>query len=242
LKSVLATRRTPLGGATDGEARLSNLHEAKARKWFDVWAESWTFRRLRPWLRYVQRQVLDRIDWSQVTAVLDVACGTGWATMEAARSMQGVDAGMACGCDISTGMLAWRTNEEEGDAEAYFSAASAQALPFRGDSFDIVICTAAFHHFPAPLAALQELKRVLRSGGTLLLADSCRDQSVGTSVWDRLHRWFEPGHVKYYSREELVGLLDAAGFSDLEVTRLVPPFWQTKKLSRHVALFRATSS
>jgi hypothetical protein len=60
-------------------------------------------------------------------------------------------------------------------------------------------------------------------------------------VWDRLHRWFEPGHVKYYSRDELVELVGAAGFSNLEVTKLVPPFWQTKKLSRHVVLFRATS-
>lgn len=156
--------------------------------------------------------------------------------------MEGTGAGVACGCDISTGMLARRSREQNGDAQAYFSAASAQALPFRGDSFDIVICTAAFHHFPAPLAALQEVKRVLRSGGTLLIADSCRDQSVGTSVWDRLHRWFEPGHVKYYSRDELVGLLNEAGFSDLEVTKLVPPFWQTKKLSRHVAVFRGTAS
>lgn len=221
---------------------MSNQHEAKARKWFDVWADSWTFRRLGPWLRYVQRQVLDRVDWQEASAVLDVACGSGWATMEAARSIEGTDAGMACGCDISTGMLARRPSEQEGAPRAHFSAASAQALPFRSDSFDIVICTAAFHHFPSPLEALHELKRVLRSGGKLLIADSCRDQSVGAAVWNRLHRWFEPGHVKYYSRDELLGLLGAAGFSNLEVTRLVPPFWQTKKLSRHVALFRATSS
>lgn len=221
---------------------MSNSHEAKVQKWFDIWAESWAFRRLRPWLRYVQRQVLETIDWHQVTAVLDVACGSGWATMQAARSMEGTDGGIACGCDISTGMLARHSYEQDGDSQACFAAASAQVLPFRGGSFDIVICTAAFHHFPAPLVALEEVKRVLRPGGTLLLADSCRDQSVGASLWDRLHRWFEPGHIKYYSRDELVGLLDAAGFSEPEVTKLVPPFWQTKKLSRHVALFRATSS
>ena len=220
---------------------MSNQPEAKARKWFDVWADSWTFRRLGPWLRYVQRQVLDRIDWSEATAVLDVACGSGWATMEAARAMPATDEGVVCGCDLSTGMLARRTSGQEGDAEARFAAASAQALPFHTDSFDIVFCTAAFHHFAAPLEALHELKRVLRAGGTLLLADSCRDQSLGANVWDRLHRWFEPGHVKYYSRDELVELVGAAGFSNLEVTKLVPPFWQTKKLSRHVVLFRATS-
>jgi ubiquinone/menaquinone biosynthesis C-methylase UbiE len=184
---------------------------------------------------------LDRIDWSEATAVLDVACGSGWATMEAARAMPATDDGVVCGCDLSTGMLARRNSGQEGDAQACFAAASAQALPFHTDSFDIVFCTAAFHHFPAPLEALHELKRVLRAGGTLLLADSCRDQSLGANVWDRLHRWFEPGHVKYYSRDELVELVGAAGFSNLEVTKLVPPFWQTKKLSRHVVLFRATS-
>jgi ubiquinone/menaquinone biosynthesis C-methylase UbiE len=221
---------------------MSSVHEAKARERFDAWAGSSAFRRLRQWLEYVQRQVLDRIEWREVTAVLDVACGSGWATLEAARSMDAHRTGVACGCDISSGMLARRANHQARGARAIFAVASAQALPFRGDSFDIAICTAAFHHFPVPLTALREMKRVLRPGGTLLIADTCRDHSVGAWLWDRLHRWFEPSHVKYYHRNEFSELLDAAGFADQKVTELIPPLGQTKKLLRHVSLFRATAS
>ena len=62
-----------------------NAHETKARDKFDKWSNSSDFQQLRPWLAYVQRHVLDEIDWSRTTTVLDVACGSGWAVHEAAR-------------------------------------------------------------------------------------------------------------------------------------------------------------
>lgn len=147
--------------------------------------------------------------------------------------------GTAYGCDISTGMLAHGVREEVGDARVFFSVASAQVLPFSNDVFDVAICTAAFHHFPAPLSALREIKRVLRPGGKLLIADTCRDQSVGTWVWDRLHRWFEPGHVKYYRGDELLELMSAAGFAGEEMAELCPPYEQTRKVVRSISLFQA---
>lgn len=214
-------------------------HEAKARHRFDEWSESQTFQRLRPWLAYVQGHVLDMIDWSQATAVLDVACGSGWAVYESGLRLQANGGGLACGCDISEGMLRQRAASDAPVANAAFVAASAQSLPYRSDSFDAIICTAAFHHFPVPQEALQECRRVLRPGGKMLIADTCRDQSVGTWVWDRLHRWFEKGHVKYYRTDELLGLLRGAGFDGVELRELAPTYAQTKKLIRKVGIFSA---
>lgn len=223
------------------ETRLAHLHEAQARRRFDAWSDSKTFQRLGPWLRYVQRNVLDRIEWHQVTAFLDVACGSGWAAAQAGRLLEGTSRGIACGCDNSVGMLARSAGDQSGGTKPFLAGASAQALPYRGDTFEAVICTAAFHHFPAPVEALEELKRVLRSGGKLIITDPCRDQSLGTWIWDRLHRWFEPGHVAYYRSSEVRAFLDAAGFTQVHVIELHPPFWKTRKLFSRVALFLATA-
>ena len=221
-------------------ANTVSEHEAQARDRFDQWSKSQTFQRLRPWLAFVQSHVLDQIDWPRTTAVLDVACGSGWAVYEAAGRLRANQGGIACGCDISTGMLGKRTSSEsDGGATICFTAASAQSLPYAPGSFDAVFCTAAFHHFPVPEGALAEFRRILRAGGTLLIADSCRDQSPGTWVWDRLHRWFERGHVKYYRRQELLDLLEAAGFTQIELVELDPSYRETRKLVRKAALFSA---
>lgn len=216
-------------------------HETDAKDRFDRWSESGTYQRLRPWLAYVQGRVLDRIDWTRSRRILDAACGSGWAVHEAARRLPDAQGVLACGSDISRGML--RQQQREGGAapRAALLAASAQRLPYRSASFDAALCTAAFHHFPIPEEALAELRRVLRPGGLLLIADTCRDQSAGTWVWDRLHRWFEKGHVKYYRTDELRSLVRAAGFEAVEIADVRPAYADTRKLIGAFALLTATA-
>ncbi len=206
-------------------------HEREVRRRFEDWSESYTFRRLSPWLEFVQAKVLDQIDWSETKRVLDVACGSGWAVFEAARKLEGVGRSIACGCDISPGMLRQRGVGQARCAPNYFLLASAQALPYERNSFDVVLCTGAFHHFPDPKLALGEFRRVLRPGGIVLIAEGCRDQSFGIWVWDRLHRWFEKGHVKYYRTDELYALLRQSGFESVRAMDLKSTFGQTKNSS-----------
>lgn len=219
----------------------TTMHETDARNRFDDWSESSTFQRLRPWLAYVQKNILGELNLDRVTRVLDVACGSGWAVFEIARRINSRPNTMACGCDISEGMLRGRALEPHEFDGAYFLAASAQSLPFSNDCFDAVVCTAAFHHFPKPLEGLREFRRVLAPGGVVLIADTCRDQTVGTWVWDRFHRWFEKGHVKYYRTDEMLSLLTEGGLVQVRMRELRPSYAETKKLVRRTTLFRATS-
>jgi SAM-dependent methyltransferase len=48
--------------------------------------------------------------------------------------------------------------------------AAAEALPFRDEQFDFVICTQVFEYLPDPALAVSEIKRVLRKGGILFLS------------------------------------------------------------------------
>ena len=53
-----------------------------------------------------------------------------------------------------------------------------EKLPFDGDSFDVVICSNSFHHYPNPQAFFDSVKRVLRPGGRLILQDYTAPKGV----------------------------------------------------------------
>ncbi len=221
------------------DKEVHKKHEIQVRRWFDKWSNSHTFFRLSPWLTHVQNHTLRMIDWPRVSNFLDIGCGSGKAVYEASRHLKQGSRSIACGCDLSTGMLKAGQDQKTQFNQVFFLSASAQFLPFKENSFDVILCTIAIHHFPLALLALNEFKRVLRSGGKVLIADVCRDQSIGIWLWDRLHRWFEKGHVKYYRINEMLEMLADAGFNNIRITDLHPRFSESKKIFRKVAIFHA---
>jgi ubiquinone/menaquinone biosynthesis C-methylase UbiE len=48
-------------------------------------------------------------------------------------------------------------------------------MPFENESFDLIVCQAAFKNFTLPQTALAEMYRVLRTGGTAVIQDMSRD-------------------------------------------------------------------
>lgn len=113
-------------------------------------------------------RLLDLIWLHPQPAILDVATGTGIALFEALRRWPFARA--AAGVDISEGMLRQaQAKALQACIPAIFIKASADRLPFDNDTFDLVICSAAFHWFPNRLHAMREMARVLRPGGLLVL-------------------------------------------------------------------------
>ena len=203
----------------------SARHEEEAQERFDRWSDSLTFRRLKPWLAWVQQHALDALDWREIESVLDVGCGSGWAVYESAHRLTEAGRGSAIGCDISINMLL--QGEDPGrTSNSGFLASSAQELPFRDSCFDALLCTV-------------DHLNVLPADQVLVIADSCRDLSIGLWWWDRLHRWFEKGHVMYYRQDELTDLLHRAGFVDCQVRALDPTYRESRKLFRRSGLFSA---
>ena len=106
--------------------------------------------------------------------VLEVAPGPGYLSLEMARSGRL----HVTGLDISRTMVEIATQKarEQGVA-AEFRQGDASELPFAGQSFDLVVTQAAFKNFRRPLAALQEMHRVLREGGTAVIQDMSHEAS-----------------------------------------------------------------
>jgi SAM-dependent methyltransferase len=100
--------------------------------------------------------------------VLDVGCGSGQDTRDAARTAR---SGSALGVDLSGPMLdyARKAAETEGLTNASFLQADAQIYRFEQASFDVAICRTSAMFFADPVAALSNIARALRPGGRLVL-------------------------------------------------------------------------
>ena len=100
--------------------------------------------------------------------VLDVGCGNGQNTRDAARIAR---AGSALGVDLSAAMLdyARRVAEAEGLTNVSFLQADAQIHPFEPAGFDVAICRTSAMFFADHIAALANVARALRAGGRLVL-------------------------------------------------------------------------
>src|ERR687885_1431041 len=107
--------------------------------------------------------------------VLDVACGTGNATIPAARTGARVT-----GLDFAPGLLEI-ARERAADAmvEIEFVEGDAQQLPFGDGSFDRVVSTFGHMFAPDHRRTADEMKRVLRPGGVIVVACWTPDGSIG---------------------------------------------------------------
>lgn len=100
---------------------------------------------------------------------LEVGAGTGFFLVNLAKA--GLLGDELHATDISQGMLdVCERNAHEHGFEVRTRRGDAEALPYDDDEFDLVIGHAVLHHLPAPQRALEEMQRVLRPGGRLVVA------------------------------------------------------------------------
>ena len=101
-------------------------------------------------------------------SVLDAGCGTGIFSIIFANK----GAGQVTGIDISEGSLqtARSLKDKAGLTNTRFQIEDMLQLPFADESFDIVWAWGTVHHTTDPVRAIQELIRVLKKGGFILLA------------------------------------------------------------------------
>jgi ubiquinone/menaquinone biosynthesis C-methylase UbiE len=159
--------------------------------------------------------------------VLEVAPGPGYFAIELAKLGDYEIAGL----DISeTFVEIARANAAEARVRVDFRWGNAAEMPYPDDTFDILLCRAAFKNFSEPRRALEEMHRVLKPGGQALIIDLRKDaprESIGKAV-DEMRLGAVNGFVtkltfrfmllkRAYTRDEFEQMIAETKFQDVEI-------------------------
>ena len=157
-------------------------------------------------------------------SVLDVGCGPGTITVDLAKR---VAPGHVIGVDRERTVIdeATASSQLDDSGSVEFRTADAYSLPFDDESFDVVHVHQVLQHLTDPVAALVEMRRVLRKGGIL----AARESDYGAFVWapadPMLDRWLGLYHdVARHNGAEadagryLPGWANEAGFGTVKTT------------------------
>lgn len=141
--------------------------------------------------------------------LLDVSTGAGHTAFTFAPRVQRIIAS-----DLTPEMLgvARRLAAERGLHNIEFTLADVEALPFPDSSFDLVTCRIAAHHYPNLPQAVQEMARVLRFGGKLLVEDNYAPaQETADRFINAVEKMRDPSHVRAWSLAEWSEAFSKAG-------------------------------
>ena len=154
--------------------------------------------------------------------MLDVATGAGHTALTFAPQVASVIAS-----DITAGMLRTTAQlaSERGIDNLQTKPADAEALPFDNNSFDLLTCRLAFHHFPQTKQALSEFHRILKPGGILGFTDNVTVPNKEAAAWyNAYEKLRDPSHHWVYPQIRLENLFRQAGFSIRATQRLSKEF------------------
>ena len=174
----------------------------------------------------------DRLGVLPGDLVLDLGCGFGRHAFEAARrgaSVVALDAGAEEVAQVRATFGAMvEAHELPSDVPAAAVQGDALALPFADATFDRVIASEVLEHIPDDTAAMSELARVLRPGGSMAVTvPRCVPEAINWALSDEYHDT-PGGHVRIYRRSTLERRLSSAGLEPLghhHAHGLHSPYW-----------------
>jgi ubiquinone/menaquinone biosynthesis C-methylase UbiE len=141
--------------------------------------------------------------------VLDAGCGAGHTALAFAPHVAKVVA-----FDLSAQMLAQVTRlaAERNLANIETRVGDVEALPFEDASFDLVISRLSAHHWPNPVVALSEIRRVLKPGGMFILSDVVASEEPALdTLLQTIELLRDPSHVRDHAISGWVRMFQEVG-------------------------------
>jgi arsenite methyltransferase len=190
--------------------------DERLRVEFNDWAKAGRGASMEKGHRPLGEQAIDLMNISASAQLLDVGCGSGWATRLMAEKARD---GRVVGIDIADEMITVARETSAQFPNAEFRVASAGSLPFGDGEFTAAFSMESLYYYADVLQALKEIKRVLGSGGLFVTVIDLYKENLPS------HQWIEQLKVpvQLLSIPEYRSLFEDAGFIKVRDRRLYDP-------------------
>jgi ubiquinone/menaquinone biosynthesis C-methylase UbiE len=198
---------------------------------FNRWAEAGEGEKMERHHLDITGKTIRFMDLRPGDRVLDLGCGSGWATRLLARLVaDGPEGfGQVVGVDVSDEMIRQARAESKDFENILYVWGSAQQIPWEENFFDKMLSVESFYYYPDQERVLVELFRVMAPRGRIfILINLYKDNPYSLQWVDKLK---VPVHVR--SEAEYIELLKKHGFENVEARRIsddtpTPDDYQTK--------------
>ena len=197
------------------ETKDQVIHQAdqKLQQEFNQWAQAGRGDEMEDHHSDITEQVIALMNLQPSDRVLDLGCGTGWASRRLARIATGGD---IVGIDVADEMLRRAEQASAGTKNVRYIWGSAENIPSQDNFFTKVLSVESFYYYANQGKALDEVRRVLAPGGRLfILINLYRDNPYSL-------RWVTELKVpvQALSEAEYITLLQQHGFEQVEARRI----------------------
>ena len=190
--------------------------DEQLRTEFNEWARAGKGAEMERGHRPAGEQAIARMQVGLDARVLDIGCGSGWAT----RLLAGFAInGLVTGIDISDEMVRVANESSGAYANVDFQVASAEQLPFNPDEFTHGFSMESLYYYRNIPKALCEIHRVLENGGLFCAVVDLYSENEAT------HQWIDTLNVpvELLSVDDYRSLFIDAGFTNIRDERLLDP-------------------
>jgi len=190
---------------------LPSQADRKLQEEFNQWASAGRGDEMEDHHSDITEQTLALMELEPSDRVLDLGCGTGWASRRLARV-----AAEVVGLDVADEMLRRGEQASSGFGNIRYVWGSAEKIPAPDNHFTKVLSVEAFYYYADQGKALDELRRVLAPGGKLfILINLYKDNHYSL-------RWVTELKVpvQALSQAEYLALLERHGFKNVQARRI----------------------
>lgn len=194
--------------------RVDDSHKEQSRRHFDGISDRYDLTFAGRHSAALVENVLNKLSRVSYHSLLDIGCGTGNMLTVLSETEDGV---LLAGLDISPGMIDVAKRRLDGRAD--IRVGDSENLLWADGTFDVVVSTDSFHHYPHPVRVLSEIRRVLGPDGLIMIAEPWWPTPIRQLVAISLP-FAKYGDVTVYSEESIRRLLRQSGFTDITWERV----------------------